>query len=668
MPKQTPPEVRSPGGGGLRSRWIAVGVLATIAAGTLLLIAPRLLAWGARRLAMRELRRGAISSAQQWLARARWLAPDDPRVALLEASGFRQLRQVRRFVRALESAEKGGAPRQSVAQERTLGLVQAGRFDELGLPQPADLIAQGFSAHEVGAAFVCGLLVRGQADEARKTLDAWSADFPGDPQVDYMRGIYYQWQGRAAAAEAQFRKALACEPRHELARMALAELLEQEDRFAEAMEQYIQWIDEVPSSELARTGLARLLRSAGRLDAARRVAAGIPASRVPAALALEIAQIELESGNLAEARQRLEEVDFGEIEDQQALRAGATAFGLTDQPRQAEMLFAQADAAYGRVRRIGDLRARLAVNSQDRATRDELTRLIAQSQADALARPPSEGHPALQPPSAKPASELYGRWCGACHGAEGRGDGPAARHLFPPPRDFHSENFRLVSTANAVPTLDDMLAVIRRGMPGTAMRAFDNLAEEQQKQLAEEVLDWYRQGLREQLLAAIAAQHDEIDADELDETVKLRSTPGPAIDVPPIGALDPGAVARGKQTYLALGCAKCHGEDGRGTGDVPLVDEKGNPCLPRDLVYEPLKGGDEPAALFLRIRAGMPGTPHPACLQVSADQIVDVVQYCRALAREPKRLLTNHQRMTEAAAWQRIVGAPAAQTGSRGTP
>jgi len=655
--------------GRLAPRWRSVAmVLGTIGALVVLgLIAPRLLAWAARQQAMRELRRGAISSAGHWLARADRLLPEDPRVSLLEAACFRHLRQARRFARALETAEQQGAPRELVAQERILGLIQAGRFDEVGSPQPAELIAQGFSPHEVAAAFVCGLLVRDQPEEAQKTLDAWAADFPEEPQVAYMRGVYCQWLDRVTAAEEHFRQALARQPRHELARMALAELLEQQDRFAEALEQYTQWAAEFPRSELARAGLARLLRSAGRLDEARQVAAGISATRVPAALALEIAQIELESGNVAEARQRLDEVDLADIEDREVLRSAATAFGLTDQHDRAEMLFAQADAAYGRVRRMGDLRARLAVDPADRAKREELARLVAQSQAgvSAAGAPPPSSGPLEVPrrPSANAPSQPYRRWCAACHGADGRGDGPAARHLFPRPRDFHSESFRLVSTANAVPTREDIQAAIRRGMPGTSMRAFDNLSDDQQKQLADEVLDWYRQGIREQLVAAVAAQHDEIGPDELEETLSLRTTPGQSIEVPSMGPADPAAVARGKKAYLALGCAKCHGEDGRGTGDVPLLDEKGNPCLPRDLVSDPFKGGGEPAAIFLRIRAGMPGTPHPGCLQVPPRQIVEVVQYCRAIAQEPKRALTNYQRMIEAAARQRI-GQPA--TGDAG--
>lgn len=37
---------------------------------------------------------------------------------------------------------------------------------------------------------------------------------------------------------------------------------------------------------------------------------------------------------------------------------------------------------------------------------------------------------------AQDAKQLYGKQCVACHGASGKGDGPAAKALKPPPMDF----------------------------------------------------------------------------------------------------------------------------------------------------------------------------------------------------------------------------------------
>src|SRR5262245_61935826 len=37
--------------------------------------------------------------------------------------------------------------------------------------------------------------------------------------------------------------------------------------------------------------------------------------------------------------------------------------------------------------------------------------------------------------------ELYGTYCAACHGEKGGGDGPAARYLYPKPRNFRDARF-----------------------------------------------------------------------------------------------------------------------------------------------------------------------------------------------------------------------------------
>jgi mono/diheme cytochrome c family protein len=61
---------------------------------------------------------------------------------------------------------------------------------------------------------------------------------------------------------------------------------------------------------------------------------------------------------------------------------------------------------------------------------------------------------------------VYAAKCQACHGAEGRGDGPAARALPRKPRDFSSSEF-WASTTDA-----RVRAVITQGLPGSIMRGY----------------------------------------------------------------------------------------------------------------------------------------------------------------------------------------------------
>jgi high-affinity iron transporter len=61
---------------------------------------------------------------------------------------------------------------------------------------------------------------------------------------------------------------------------------------------------------------------------------------------------------------------------------------------------------------------------------------------------------------------VYAAKCLACHGPQGRGDGPAALALPRKPRDFSSPEFWASTTPAKVE------AVITQGLPGTIMRGF----------------------------------------------------------------------------------------------------------------------------------------------------------------------------------------------------
>jgi hypothetical protein len=190
------------------------------------------------------------------------------------------------------------------------------------------------------------------------------------------------------------------------------------------------------------------------------------------------------------------------------------------------------------------------------------------------------------------------------------------------------------------------------------MRDYRDLGEDERNLLAGEVLRLHRQGIRDQFVDMFSSEGEMVDEDELRQVVEDCTTPGEVMNVPQIGPPDPQAIARGKDSYFLLGCDKCHGEDGAGAREILLFDDRGRPTRPRDLVHEPFKGGQEPKSIYLRIAVGMPGTPHPAAWNLPHEQLIDLVQYCRSLSREPKRLLTNHQQaiMASSRAYLAIFG------------
>jgi cytochrome c oxidase cbb3-type subunit 2 len=95
----------------------------------------------------------------------------------------------------------------------------------------------------------------------------------------------------------------------------------------------------------------------------------------------------------------------------------------------------------------------------------------------AAARGPATADTAPIPAPQADGKQLYAQHCQACHGEQGDGNGPAARCLYPRPRNFGEAKFRLVSTNNGIPTDQDLMATITRGMPGSAMFPFGHLSE-----------------------------------------------------------------------------------------------------------------------------------------------------------------------------------------------
>jgi len=244
--------------------------------------------------------------------------------------------------------------------------------------------------------------------------------------------------------------------------------------------------------------------------------------------------------------------------------------------------------------------------------------------------------------------ELYAAICSGCHGINGDGRGPARQYLWPLPRSFRDGRFRLVSTRNHVPTTDDIESVIENGMPGTSMTSYKELTERQRRLLAEEVLRLRRDGVRQQVLDEFEREGIPSADEATEAAVQLRTAPGEIVPIPVIKSADSYAIARGKQIYRKQSCHSCHGDDGVGVWDVHLRDNEGWETRPRDLVHEHFKGGRHPESIYLRLHLGMPGTPHPSSPNLSQTELIDLVQFCRSLSREPKLNLRGYERRARA--------------------
>jgi mono/diheme cytochrome c family protein len=130
--------------------------------------------------------------------------------------------------------------------------------------------------------------------------------------------------------------------------------------------------------------------------------------------------------------------------------------------------------------------------------------------------------------------QLYGNYCAACHGEKGDGNGPAAKYVYPRPRNFGEAKFRLVTTVNSQPSDQDLLQVITRGMPGSAMFPFAHLSASDRQALVAHVRQLTRSSFIEQYRQGGAQRGETVDLEELGRDVDQFLQPGPTLEVPSI--------------------------------------------------------------------------------------------------------------------------------------
>ena len=186
---------------------------------------------------------------------------------------------------------------------------------------------------------------------------------------------------------------------------------------------------------------------------------------------------------------------------------------------------------------------------------------------------------------------LYLKNCAQCHGDKGDGEGYATPHLFPRPRDFTTGKFKVRTTPNgALPTHQDLVNIIRRGMPYTSMPAWPDLSDQEVSDLAYFVKTF---------------SPDFANPANVATPVELPSAPSVTSE----------SIELGKKLYVDSGCVKCHGNLGRGDGPSAstLVDELNHPIRAANLAQPwTFRGGPTREDIFRTMSTGLNGTPMPS--------------------------------------------------------
>jgi mono/diheme cytochrome c family protein len=194
------------------------------------------------------------------------------------------------------------------------------------------------------------------------------------------------------------------------------------------------------------------------------------------------------------------------------------------------------------------------------------------------------GFEVVESQAAAPGEALYKKQCAVCHGAKGKGDGPAADFLFPKPRDFSMGSFKVRSTPSGSPPTDqDIFRTISNGMPGSAMPSFGHLSKKD----------------RGALVAIIK------------KLAGIEEKPERVISIPSQPSVTPKLLAQGQKLYKENKCWECHGLEGRGDGPKASrqVDDWGYPAPPNNFTRGNFKGGGRPSDIYMRFTTGLDGTP-----------------------------------------------------------
>ena len=226
---------------------------------------------------------------------------------------------------------------------------------------------------------------------------------------------------------------------------------------------------------------------------------------------------------------------------------------------------------------------------------------------------------AESPEIVEKGKKVYEKNCINCHGEKGDAVAPATARLYPEPRDFTLGMIKMKTTAREeLATDQDIFNVITKGMPGTAMPAWPELGND----------------VRWGLVYYIKSFSDRYKEAKAPAPIKV-GTPIPS---------SPESIEKGKELFLEVQCNSCHGDAGRGNGDLALDLETDweTPVFPRDLTKRwTFRRGGDPKDIYYTIRIGVEGTPMPSFAEdLDEEKTWHLVNYVLSLSSPEKPIPT----------------------------
>ncbi|HET6371403.1 MAG TPA: c-type cytochrome [Nitrospiria bacterium] len=223
-----------------------------------------------------------------------------------------------------------------------------------------------------------------------------------------------------------------------------------------------------------------------------------------------------------------------------------------------------------------------------------------------------EGAPSNYKPS-KPTPEqveagkaVYFRKCVWCHGPDGAGDGPSAQRLSTKPRNFNAGTFKIRHTASGeLPTDEDLFLTVTNGLPGSVMPPWGDILSEQERK---DVIAFVK--------TVLVKDRKFDDPEEEFHVISYgKQVPSSAE-----------SIKRGREVFMDKGkCRECHGDEGRGNGNLTMKDDWQFPIFPADLTHPwNIRGNRRdpynPKNIFREVSTGLNGTPMPSFIDTLNEQ------------------------------------------------
>lgn len=231
--------------------------------------------------------------------------------------------------------------------------------------------------------------------------------------------------------------------------------------------------------------------------------------------------------------------------------------------------------------------------------------------------------------------EDYVQYCYACHGMNGDGRGPASPYYRPPPRDLTRGLYKFGGVVDGLPHDEDFVRIIRHGLEGTPMLAWD-------------IPDAELYPIIHYIKTFSDAWQEEKPGTRI------------PVDTDTWKGREREAIARGQVIYHGLAtCQQCHAayitkqeiyEASKEVGPGPIAqfrpnlyqpeakesnyqaDGKKMLILPPDFLFNKIRSGREVADLYRIISAGIPGTAMPAWFNsIKVDDVWAMAYYVQSL-------------------------------------